>query len=701
MKRRKYQKCIAYVIGVTMLLSGMRLSVYAEESTDNTEIVYDQEENEALDDNHTMNSEKGISDKDSIEEENNLNEENVRESVEENNIEDKKYIDKVIIKYQAHVQDIGWQAERNDGEMSGTTGQKKQIEAVRIKFTNENGEVLDNNVLSYRVHIQDIGWQEWKKNGEIAGTTGQKKRIEAIEMKLSNDYSEQYDLYYRCHVQDYGWLGWAQNGQKSGTTGYAKRIEAIEIRLVKKGDEGLGSTENAYRTPKLYYQGHIQNDGWHNKVYDDQMAGTTGQGKRLEALRIELPEETEYTGGILYRVHIQNIGWQSWKNNGELAGTVGEGKRIEAIEIKLTGEMAEYYDIYYSVHLSQNGWSLYTSNGKTAGTTGLSKKVEAVKIILVQKGQKIPGTEGDAYIQGYDNADLSYTGKMQTQENVNSIMHGGEILGTTGQGKRMENIKISLRRNEKTMPEGDIQYAVHLSNQGWTEWGSQGNVIGCTDGTKGMEAFKVRLTGELERYYDIYYRAHVQNYGWLGWAKNGQPSGTTKCGYRLEALQIILIAKEAEKPGENTNYYTEKKYNHGPDETMYNRANMYGSSTQYLLMVDRKNNRTGVYKGRAGNWSCIKYWECAVGRPETPTVTGIYYVGAKGYYFNSGILKCYYYTQFYGDYLFHSVPYYPNGTIYDALLGVPRSQGCVRLQIDNAKWIYDNVPYNTTVVVYN
>mgnify|MGYP000355716538 CR=1 FL=1 len=52
-------------------------------STDNTEIVYDQEENEALDDNHTMNSEKGINDKDSIEEENNLNEENVRESVEE------------------------------------------------------------------------------------------------------------------------------------------------------------------------------------------------------------------------------------------------------------------------------------------------------------------------------------------------------------------------------------------------------------------------------------------------------------------------------------------------------------------------------------------------------------------------------------------------------------------------------------------
>ena len=329
------------------------------------------------------------------------------------------------------------------------------------------------------------------------------------------------------------------------------------------------------------------------------MAGTTGQGKRFEALRIELPEETEYTGGILYRVHIQNIGWQSWKNNGELAGTVGEGKRIEAIEIKLTGKMAEYYDVYYSVHLSQNGWSLYTSNGKTAGTTGLSKKVEAVKIILVQKGQKIPGTEGDAYIQGYDNADLSYTGKIQTQENVNSIMHGGEILGTTGQGKRMENIKISLRRNEKTMPEGDIQYAVHLSNQGWTGWGSQGNVIGCTDGTKGMEAFKVRLTGELERYYDVYYRAHVQNYGWLGWAKNGQPSGTTKCGYRLEALQIILIAKEAEKPGENTNYYTEKKYNHNQmRRCIIERICMEVQHSIYLWLIEKIIEQVCIREGQ-------------------------------------------------------------------------------------------------------
>lgn len=38
---------------------------------------------------------------------------------------------------------------------------------------------------------------------------------------------------------------------------------------------------------------------------------------------------------ILYRVHVQDIGWTEWKKNGETAGTTGQGKRIEAIEIKL------------------------------------------------------------------------------------------------------------------------------------------------------------------------------------------------------------------------------------------------------------------------------------------------------------------------------------------------------------------------------
>ena len=31
----------------------------------------------------------------------------------------------------------------------------------------------------------------------------------------------------------------------------------------------------------------------------------------------------------------------------------------------------------------------------------------------------------------------------------------------------------------------------------------------------------------------------------------------------------------------------------------------------------------------------------------------------------------------------------------DGRVGIPLSHGCVRLQIDNAKWIYDNIPRGT------
>lgn len=78
-----------------------------------------------------------------------------------------------------------------------------------------------------------------------------------------------------------------------------------------------------------------------------------------------------------------------------------------------------------------------------------------------------------------------------------------------------------------------------------------------------------------------------------------------------------------------------------------------------------------------------------------PTPTGEYTVTGKGYSFGHGH-TCYYYTQFYGDYLFHSIPYY-QGTFnpMDSRMGMHVSQGCVRLPIDRAKWIWDNVPLAT------
>ena len=130
------------------------------------------------------------------------------------------------------------------------------------------------------------------------------------------------------------------------------------------------------------------------------------------------------------------------------------------------------------------------------------------------------------------------------------------------------------------------------------------------------------------------------------------------------------------------------------------KAQAYSSSTGYLILVNRATCQVGIFTGKTGFWNQIKSWSCSPGASSSPTVAGTFRVGGKGYYFDSGSARCYWYTQFYGNYLFHSVLYNKNGTLMDGRLGMHLSHGCVRLQIDNAKWIYNNIPRGTTVVVY-
>ncbi len=55
-----------------------------------------------------------------------------------------------------------------------------------------------------------------------------------------------------------------------------------------------------------------------------------------------------------------------------------------------------------------------------------------------------------------------------------------------------------------------------------------------------------------------------------------------------------------------------------------------------------------------------------------------------------------------GEYLFHSVPIDKKGNIIvneARKLGRKASHGCIRLSLADAKWIYDNIPYSTRVVI--
>ena len=336
----------------------------------------------------------------------------------------------VSVSYRTHIQNIGWEGDfdnlktwKSNGDMSGTSGMSKRLEAINIKV-----EGNDNLGIQYTTHCQNYGWLPWSANSDMSGTEGESKRLEAIKIQLTGRDADLYDVHYRVHAQTFGWLDWAMNGEVAGTAGYSKRLEGIQIVIVKKNDDfdhSVGDIDSVddrafvaiegnspivnypdtsntspvipgADTPNVSYRTHVQSFGWQAWKYNGQMSGTSGMSKRLEGININLTNK-DYAGDIVYTTHVQGYGWQgelndqsTWVKNGNLAGTKGESKRLEAICINLTGEMANHYDIYYRVHAQSYGWLGWAKNGEEAGTAGYSKRLEGIQIVLVEKNGVAP-----------------------------------------------------------------------------------------------------------------------------------------------------------------------------------------------------------------------------------------------------------------------------------------------------------------------
>lgn len=125
------------------------------------------------------------------------------------------------------------------------------------------------------------------------------------------------------------------------------------------------------------------------------------------------------------------------------------------------------------------------------------------------------------------------------------------------------------------------------------------------------------------------------------------------------------------------------------------------SKTGWLLVANTKSCFVGVYKGSKGKWTPYAYFPCSPGAPGSQSRKGTYRVGLKGYAFGSDSYTCYYYTQYSGNYLFHSILYnHGTFTVQDGRMGMHISHGCIRLELVNAKWINRNIPVGTTVYVY-
>jgi lipoprotein-anchoring transpeptidase ErfK/SrfK len=133
-------------------------------------------------------------------------------------------------------------------------------------------------------------------------------------------------------------------------------------------------------------------------------------------------------------------------------------------------------------------------------------------------------------------------------------------------------------------------------------------------------------------------------------------------------------------------------------------AQQFSSATNWLILCNRGQRIVQVYTGSRGNWTENRKIVCDVGAPATPTITGQFALGAKMLYFLTGECRCWYASQIYGDYLLHSVIYDGQSSpvrVVDGTLGAAVSHGCVRMDIKDAKYIYDNVPSGTKIYIYN
>lgn len=359
------------------------------------------------------------------------------------------------VSYRTHIQSIGWQDYKTNGELSGTEGKSLRLEGIKIKVEGD-----ENLGIKYSTHVQNIGWQDWKTNDDAAGTEGQAKRLEAIKIELTGSDAENYDIYYRVHSQNFGWLGWAKNGAEAGTEGYGYRLEGIEIKIVEKGAEAPGTTDNCFKVKPMSvsYRTHVQSIGWQSYVSDGKMAGTSGQSKRLEAINIKLTNQ-KLKGDIEYSTHIQNIGWQGFVKNNALSGTSGQSKRLEAIKIRLTDELAENYDIYYRVHAQNFGWLGWAKNGESAGTEGYGYRLEGIEIKLVEKGAEAPGSTDNSFKKNTSIDDMSSENESVYLNKATYYEYDYDESGTKEANKIVlefsENIKVKDASMIKLYDKGD------------------------------------------------------------------------------------------------------------------------------------------------------------------------------------------------------------------------------------------------------
>ena len=113
------------------------------------------------------------------------------------------------------------------------------------------------------------------------------------------------------------------------------------------GGQAEAAQSDGATAVSLSYSAHVSNIGWMGAVAGGETAGTTGRGLPLEALRLVLSDastgEPLGADALSVEAHVSGVGWQAAVGNGGTAGTTGQSRAVEALRVRLSADLSARY----------------------------------------------------------------------------------------------------------------------------------------------------------------------------------------------------------------------------------------------------------------------------------------------------------------------------------------------------------------------
>ena len=557
------------------------------------------------------------------------------------------------IKYRAYV-GSKWTNWKSNGSAIGDKNKKFQIISLKLAKSSLSGQV------KYRIYQRGKGWSKWVSNGARLGTKGWYMR--GVQVRLTGKIAKSYDVVYRAYIKDTGWQPWTMNGGTAGSAGKLGQIQKLEFKLVPRGS--TSSIANG-----AYFIATAKNP---NAVI--RLPGSkTSSG-------VQMTKAAFNDSSIDFRFFIRkqvdgSITLQSCTSGLYLCDAGGK-----VVQRSKDGTMS-------------SRWTLSLRSGGCAFSnvqTGRRMKVSGGKLVTAAKGSRFALTRTDVLPNG------TYTLTSIAKGNLLAVIDESLDKGAKLQVQKEEETNAEVFRFTRTATD-----TYRITNTGSSKrievasGSSAENAIVRQNASSGGNLQKWKVVLGEDGAYSLVNKASRKALTAAG-AGNPGSSAVSSTDTGAATQRWKLVAQKPYKKG-SERLGVAQAWNYAKSTTSY---------TNYLITVDLTHHWMCIVSGPKGNRTLLKSWECSTGRPRL-TPTGSYTINGNTQYEFGDNYSCYYATAFIGwEYLFHSVTYQKNSRrILDGRLGQSVSSGCVRLDIDNAQWLYNSVnngtiPVGTRVKIY-